>query len=331
MKQETLPAFNEEERKKAHELLATRVAFMMGRKFEEEDWTGIYCGAKNIPNKGWSNLDIDVVSGNRGIEHKMLCRNPKGSLQEECGKTLMHPSTTRSIRISTDISDANIAMKSVLDQYADLIRQRAQKVIDQADGATEADMRTGWLLWRKNLREFLYFEERMTIPDPDEYYAEWHEHGSRGRRKPSKNLWIFEKATHQKRYSVTTTAGAKIQMYFDVPSRDDKNLYHFTVMGEEIENNLIQIWITDPTYLNLLTVLGGKPDTEKLSKIVLEASSHLGDTSSAQNYKSEKAHNICLSKKAYKALKTSLSGVDDDQSIRRLIEYLWDKHSDTLS
>lgn len=32
-----LPAFSPDEKKKVHELLATRVAFMMGRKFEEDE------------------------------------------------------------------------------------------------------------------------------------------------------------------------------------------------------------------------------------------------------------------------------------------------------
>ena len=35
-RQQLLPAFTADEYKKAHYLLATRVAFMMGRKFEEE-------------------------------------------------------------------------------------------------------------------------------------------------------------------------------------------------------------------------------------------------------------------------------------------------------
>ena len=38
---EILPAFNQLEFEKAHKLLSTRVAFMMGRKFEEGDWADV--------------------------------------------------------------------------------------------------------------------------------------------------------------------------------------------------------------------------------------------------------------------------------------------------
>lgn len=328
LKQETLPAFTDIERAKVHKLLATRVAFMMGRKFEEGDWADIYCSAKDIKQKGWSNLNIDIIAGNKGIEQKMLCYKSGISIIDACGQTFMHPSATRSIRISSEILDPNVAMKSVLDQYADLIRQRTGKVLEQADGATEADMRTGWLLWQANLHEFLYFEERMTIPNADDYYAEWTEHKARGIRKQSKNLWIYEKDTGIKRYSVTTDAGAKIQPYFDVPSPKDKNLYHFIVIGEAIADDVIQLWITESTYFNLLTVIGEIPDTDKLSKIVLEASVQLSGISFSQNYIYEKARNICLSKKAYTALQASLPGVNDDHSIRMLIDYLRDKNTD---
>ena len=44
---------------------------MMGRKFEEGDWADVYCTAKNIPNRGWSNLNIDVIYNGLGVEHKM--------------------------------------------------------------------------------------------------------------------------------------------------------------------------------------------------------------------------------------------------------------------
>jgi hypothetical protein len=88
-------------------------------------------------------------------------------------------------------------------------------------------MRTGWLLWQESLRQFLYFEERMRIPDPDDYKAQWVDSGG-GARKGSRNLWIYDKRTERKMFSVTTTAGAKIQPYFDVPPPDDPNLYLFT-------------------------------------------------------------------------------------------------------
>ncbi len=48
----TLPAFTPDQRVTVHRLLAARVAFMMGRKFEEGDWADVYSTAKGIPNRG---------------------------------------------------------------------------------------------------------------------------------------------------------------------------------------------------------------------------------------------------------------------------------------
>ncbi len=69
----TLPAFSLEEREQAHKLLATHVAYMMGRKLEEGDWAEVYCRAKGIPSKGWSNLKLDIMHKGLGIEQKMMC------------------------------------------------------------------------------------------------------------------------------------------------------------------------------------------------------------------------------------------------------------------
>jgi hypothetical protein len=65
----TLAAFNKDEYAKAHMLLASQVATMMGRKFEEGDWAYVYCTAKGIPVRGWSNLNIDVMHQGLGVEH----------------------------------------------------------------------------------------------------------------------------------------------------------------------------------------------------------------------------------------------------------------------
>ena len=89
-----------------------------------------------------------------------------------------------------------------------------------------------------NLRQFLYFEEPIRAPNADDYTAEWVESGG-GSRKGSRNLWIYEKATGKKRFSVTTSAGAKIQPYFDVPPPNNPNLYIFTVIGEVIMDGFV--------------------------------------------------------------------------------------------
>lgn len=69
----TLAAFTSEQKAWAKVLLATTVAKMMGRKFEEDDWAAVYCRTKGIPKGNWSNLHIDVMHEGLGIEHKMLC------------------------------------------------------------------------------------------------------------------------------------------------------------------------------------------------------------------------------------------------------------------
>ena len=260
----TLPAFSEEERKKAHVLLGSLVASMMGRKLEENDWAEVYCRAKNIPLRGWSNLDIDVINGNLGVEHKMLKRKSNVDLTDFCGETLMHPAATRSIRVPPTNTEPESAMVDVLTQYAELIEARREKVREQSASNDEADMRTGWLLWQDSLRQFLYFEEEMLAPNPADYFAEWHSRRGGGTRKPSTNLWIYEKDTGKKRYSATTEAGAKIQPCFDVPPPNDPNLYLFTVIGEVIETGLVRVWITEATARELERLLG-KLDVESVS------------------------------------------------------------------
>jgi len=159
---------------------------MMGRKLEEADWSSVYCRAKNIPERGWSNLNIDVMYEGLGVEHKMLGVPADKPIQSVCGTRLMHPAATRSIRISSTDADPNEVMKDVLSQYAAVIEQRREKVTENAGGA-KADLRTGWMLWQSSLREFLYFEEETIPPDPSHYFADWRESGG-GLRKASKNL-----------------------------------------------------------------------------------------------------------------------------------------------
>ncbi len=138
----TLPAFDEEQKQLAHSYLATTVAYMMGRKFEEGDWADVYCRAKGIPNEGWSNLGIDVSHGGLGVEHKMLCVRSKKSMLDHCGDRLMHPSATRSIRISDVDGNPTEVARDVLRQYAELIEER-QKTVAVNSPNGRSDMRTG--------------------------------------------------------------------------------------------------------------------------------------------------------------------------------------------
>jgi hypothetical protein len=322
----TLPAFTPDERREAHKLLATKVAFMMGRKLEEGDWAGVYCEAKNIPNQGWSNLQIDVMHGSLGVEHKMLCYRSHVNLAEACGRTLMHPSATRSIRVPPRDTDPDEAMRKVLTQYADLIETRGAKVQEQSGTNIIPDMRTGWLLWQESLCQFLYFEEEMLPPNPDDYTAKWVKSGG-GSRKESINLWVYEKETGRKKYSITTDAGAKIQPYFDVPPPTDPNLYLFTVIGEVIDTGFVRVWITETTARELNRLLG-KLDTETISHAIIEAATEISKLEPSEEAKMEVAQPLLISTKAYEALQRELPGVSDEHSFQLLAQHL--RHLDKI-
>lgn len=298
---QTLPAFTENERIEAHRLLATKVAFMMGRKFEEGDWAEVYCGAKNITLRGWSNLQIDIMYGSLGVEQKMLCFSSGVNIADACGQTFMHPSATRSIRVPASNTNPDEAARIVLNQYAELIEARRIKVREESGTDEEPDMRTGWLLWQASLRQFLYFEEEMLPPIPDEYTAKWVTRKSGGGRKGSTNLWIYERDTGRKRYSVTTEAGAKIQPYFDVPPPTDPNLYIFTVIGEVIDTGLVRVWITETTSRELKRLLG-KLDTETLSRVIVESAEEIVKIEATEEHKAEVAQSILITFEAYEAL-----------------------------
>lgn len=319
-KPKVLRAFTSEELERAHHRLAQRVAFMMGRKFEEGDWSDVYCGAKAIPDSGWSNLHIDIMYRGLGVEHKMLCYGSKPSILEACGETLMHPAATRSIRVPDTDTDAKDAMVDVLTQYAELIRGRAQKVQEDAGGGSP-DMRTGWLLWQASLRGFLYFEEEMLAPEPDDYYAKWITRNGSGARKGSTSLWIYERDTGQKRYSVTTSAGAKIQPYFDVPPPNHDYLYHFVVQGEKLEDGLIRVWVTEETRRELQRILGNT-DTDALSADILETAERCDEHIDFEDQAARSAHPLLVQQKAYDALRQIFpDSVNDAHLFQMFVEY----------
>lgn len=316
----TLHVFTDVERALANILLCTKVATMMGRKLEEGDWSQVYCGAKSIESKGWSNLNIDLMHGSLGLEQKALCVKSREDIREYCGTTQMHPSATRSIRIPNQRNPTKAA-RDILAQYALLIEERSTKVSENANGAAP-DMRTGWLLWEATLRQFLYFEERMTPPVPENYTAIWKERDSReGGRKGSKNLWVYETATGKKRFSITTSAGAKIQPYFDVPVPSDPNLYIFTAQGEMTDGGLVRIWVTKAT-ASLLKASLGSLDGEKLSQAILEAAKNMPKESSVIATAEDQAIELLISVEAYDSLKVGFAGVSDEHMIQLVVKYL---------
>lgn len=313
------PAFTLAEYETAHRLLATKVAFMMGRKFEEGDWADVYCRAKDITASSWSNLNIDVVHNCIGVEHKMIRPAGDKPVRAVFGARLMHPSATRSIRIRD--GDALDVMREVLAQYADFIAQRRAFVRQQCP-TSEPELRTGWLLWQANLQEFVYFEEETMAPDPDDFIAEWHENVGRGARKASKSLWIYEKDSGQKKYSVTTTAGAKIQPYFDVPPASHPHVYHFKVQGEEFKPGFIRIWIPAITARELERLAGGLA-SEHLEAAILRSRTNLAVSRGSRSLRPEEAEMITLTKEAYAVLEGLYpNAVSDAHRIHLLIAEL---------
>ncbi len=319
--QRLLAAFTEAELAKVHILLASKVSSMFGRKFEEGDWADVYCAAKGIPETGWSNLNIDVMFNGLGVEHKMLSVPPDESILNYCGTSLMHPSATRSIRIPESEEDPTTAARDVLSQYAELINERRRKVSENAGGVVP-DMRTGWLLWQTNLKEFLYFEEEMKAPNPDLYWAEWRESGG-GSRKKSRNLWVYDGETGKKRYSITTTAGAKIQPYFDIPPPNSPHLYRFVVQGEVLADGNVRVWVSNQTATQLKRLIG-ELNAANLERAIAKAAAVERKQNLEDIPNIIKGVPLIISKQSYAKLYECFKGVSDHHNLEQLLQMLLD-------
>ena len=318
----TLRAFTGNQRRAVKLLLAGKVASMMGRKLEEGDWSEVYCKAKNIPDVGWSNVNIDVEYQGLGIEFKMLRVGigSAGTIKDSCGTTQMHPSSTRSIRIEDIDKPAQEVMEEVFFQYAELIESRTNRVRSKStDGV--ADMRFGWLLWESSLTEFLYFEERMSAPNPEQYYAHWNETPPRGSRKGSKSLWVFEKGSNKKRYSITTTAGIKIQPYFDVLGRDDPELIYLRVQSEHVKPDTVLLWISASTASQLKEKLGSVR-RDVISAAISDVTRTRGRLSDHITEELTRAVPIAISQSAFKQLVQAGDAISDEHRIQLLLDAL---------
>ena len=326
----TLKVFNEAQENDVKLRLAEKVASMMGRKWEEGDWSEVYCKAMGVPDTGWSNLHIDVNHSGLGVEFKML-RVPQlgdSDIEKICGTTLMHPSATRSIRINDLEIDADEAMRDIFKQYCNLIANHTAAV-KLRSGSGTADMRIGWLLWEKKLREFLYWEERMVPPEAGEYYAKWNDRPAMGTRKASRSLWIFDRVTRRKRYSVTTSAGVKIQPYFDVPAPDDQYLYRFRVQSEPVGTDGIILWVTTATASELENRVGAI-DGQSVSDMVQEVSDMMnqagrsiaGNLFSGEEEDRPAVVPVEVSRVAFRCLVDHWAGVNDDHSVRLFLDSL---------
>ena len=231
----------------------------------------------------------------------------------------MHPSATRSIRIDDLDVEANEAMNDVFQQYEDLIETRTATVRDISSGAS-VDMRVGWLLWETKLREFLYWEEAMAAPNANDYYAQWNERPAMGARKASKSLWIYDKRTRLKRYSVTTSAGIKIQPYFDVPAPDDPYLYRFRVQSEPKGWDTVVLWVS-PTTASELAKHTDTKDREAVSQLIIRLGRLQGRDSIVMDSSDDRlsAVPVEVSRAAFECLGSNWAGVNDDHSVRLLL------------
>lgn len=319
----TLSAFTPEEAKRAKIFLATQVASMMGRKLEEGDWSSVYCKARKIPDAGWSCLHIDVSYQGFGLEMKLLrIADLNGKpLKSVCGETLMHPAATRSIRIDDTSADPQRVMEDVFAQYADLIKERTNRVQASAPPGAPIDMRVGWLIWESSLTEFLYFEEPMLPPDPARYWAEWSITPARGSRKPSKSLWVYDRTSKQKRYSVTTSAGIKIQPYFDVPPPSDSNLYYFRVQSEQQDPDTVLLWVAGSTAHALKQQLGSL-DRDTVSAAVSEVLAKGVIPSAATNPEEDLAVSIPIEAAVHTQLLAAWEAVSDEHRAQLLLKAL---------
>ncbi|MFO1371617.1 MAG: hypothetical protein U1F42_04235 [Candidatus Competibacteraceae bacterium] len=309
--------------KKAKLLLATQVAHMMGRKLEEDDWNKVYCATKGIPHVGWSNLNIDINYCGLGVEHKLLRVSglENRPIKSVCGTTMMHPAATRSIRIKDVELPAEDVMHDVFQQYSDLIHTRTEKVLEQTPRNQDPDMRIGWLLWEDSLTEFLYFERRLEAPDPDNYYAEWNITPPKGARKGSKSLWIYERDTNKKRYSVTTSAGIKIQPYFDVPAPSESNLYYFRVQSEFIDYDTVQIWVSATTARAIQRIIGGL-GKDVISEAIIRAAKYAAVEETAISDDADLAKPILITRKAFEVFQSAWEGVSDEHRAQLFLESL---------
>lgn len=322
---QTVKAFTEEEAQRTKLYLATQVATMMGRKLEEGDWSLAYCDAKQIPQAGWSNLHIDVSHAGLGLEMKLLRVSSQLNgrpIKSVCGTSLMHPAATRSIRIDDIKADPNVVMKDVFRQYAELIETRTKKVKEDAPECMP-DMRIGWLLWEDQLAEFLYFEEKMLAPDADNFYAEWNDTGARGARKSSRSLWIYERDTNKKRYSVTTSAGIKIQPYFDVPAPSDPNLFYFRVQGEPVpgEPGTTWLWAAASTAAALQAKLGTL-DKVTVTGAVIAALASASEASDVEPMSTELAQPIPIATEVYLQWVAQWTARSDEHRAQLLLKAL---------
>ena len=234
-------AFTKDEEALVQTMLETLVRSLRvvpgGGKMEEGYWNYIYHTIRNAPISTWSNLPMrDFLHNGLGVEMKLLQRR---SPLKAPGRRIMHPSVTRTLLFDSAL-DAETCKVQILEQFGTRIADFRRRIAQTCSGCTP-DIRWGIFLWNSKLDEFLYFEEKLREPDPNDFYAHFIEGKHRGNR--TRNLHIFEKETNIKRYSITMpNNGAKLQPYFDVPSVG-QGAYAFRVPDDDRK----PVWLTNAT------------------------------------------------------------------------------------
>lgn len=250
--------FTHDELVHANALVQRLAVSLQGRKLEEGDWTEVYCRVKGAPIPGWSNLPFrDYIHNGVGVEFKLLCRpNPIGDV----GRALMHPSATRTI--SFDESEpAETAKLKVLSQWAAQIEQFEHRIAATST-TRQVDARWGVLLWSPDHRQFLYFEEKLDKPDPNNFTARWHDGRHRG--NATRNLHIFDRVTGRKKFSCTLPRnGAKLQPYFTVPT-----VAQGAVLFELEQSDQVPLYITRALRERLSIDFPNHTDDEIIQELV---------------------------------------------------------------
>lgn len=316
----TLPALTKNECQAAKHLLAARVAYMMGRKLEEGDWAHVYCKARGITIPNWSNLHADVTIPGLSLEHKMMRCSESQPIKEHCGTDMMHPALTRRVSLP-GVANADEAMRIVIQNYQRVLDARLAKAAAISNGKP-VELRSGWLLYESSLTEFLYWEEPTKNLNPKKNKAVWKERVPKGEggRRGNKNLWVYNKATGRKVWSVTGgSSGTKIQPYFTVPPADDPNLCYFRAQGEPVTADTVRVWVTDPTARNLKSILGDL-GTRAVSEAILAASASAPSLASTEGH--EPVHELLILQSAYVALKEKFPGVSDEHCFQLLCKRL---------
>lgn len=157
----------------------------------------------------------------------------------------------------------------------------------------------------------------MAAADPHDYYAIWNERPTTSRRQGSRNVWVYERDTDIKRYSITNQAGPKIQPYFDVPTLDHPALYHIQVDGEEMDGG-VRLWVTDATKRQLAE-LADIDDEAALSAFIINSAAAIDVEEGDGTSPAAPAVPLLVSREAYEALASSVVGPSSDDRVRQLL------------